>query len=56
MEGFLHRALASLMNIFLMILQIPLDKLRVGQVLKGTVTRTMLIHGAQIDIGADFDA
>ena len=33
-----------------------MENLKEGQILRGTVVRTMLLHGAQIDIGADFDA
>lgn len=36
--------------------RIPIQDLKEGQVLRGTVIRTMLLHGAQIDIGATFDA
>lgn len=35
--------------------QIPLSEIKEGQVLEGVVTRQMLVHGAQVDLGADFD-
>ena len=39
----------------LLVLQTRLADLRDGQELVGTVFRQMLYHGAQIDIGADYD-
>lgn len=35
--------------------RLALGQLREGEVLQGTVVKTMLYHGAQIDIGAEYD-
>lgn len=35
--------------------RIPLSDIKEGQVLDGIVTRQMLVHGAQVDLGAEFD-
>lgn len=37
-------------------LQLKVADLQEGQELTGTISRCMLYHGAQIDIGADYDA
>ncbi len=36
-------------------LQTPLDGLKAGTEMTGVVTRMMLHHGAQVDLGAQYD-
>ena len=37
-------------------MQIKAYDLKEGQEMVGTIGRTMLFHGAQVDIGAEYDA
>ena len=37
-------------------MQIRFEDLEEGQELVGTINRLLLLHGAQVDIGAEYDA